>query len=55
LLPHGIILSPFLLWNAWRDQKEQLAEQKRRILEKKRLRDQQILNWSDSTAERRQI
>ena len=35
LLPLGIILSPFLLWNAWRDRKEQLAEQKRRALEKK--------------------
>jgi hypothetical protein len=34
LLPLGIILSPFLLWNAWRDRKEQLAEQKRRALEK---------------------
>jgi len=35
LLPLGIILSPFLLWNAWRDRKEQLAEQKRRAREKK--------------------
>jgi hypothetical protein len=35
LLPLGILLSPFLLWQAWRDRKEQLALQKKRSLEKK--------------------
>ena len=35
VLPLLILISPYLLWEVWRDRKEQFAEQKRRALEKK--------------------
>lgn len=35
VLPLVILISPVFLWQAWQDRKEELAEQKRRVLEKK--------------------
>mgnify|MGYP006288768435 FL=1 len=35
VLPLVILISPYLLWDAWRDRKNERAEQERRAMEKK--------------------